>query len=98
MIDYDRRARIYALNLLNRLGKPFDVREVNTLAAVLPLIEADVADCLAVAMVVAASSPLTVAGVRAGKPRQIGRAPCRERVRPIVYIPVAALSSKKNTH
>lgn len=69
MIDDERRARIYALNLLNRLGKPFDVREVNNLAAALPLVEADVADWLAGEMVGTASRTLTVAGVRAGKHR-----------------------------
>lgn len=69
MIDDARRARIYALNLLNRLGKPFDIGEVNSLAEVLPLIEADVADWLAGEMVGTASRTLTVAGVRAGKHR-----------------------------
>ncbi len=71
MIDNsdDRRAKIYALHLLNRLGKPFEVREVNNLAAILPLIEADVADWLTGEMVGTASRTLTVAGVRAGKHR-----------------------------
>lgn len=65
----ERRAKIYALHLLNRLGKPFDVREVNNLAAVLPLVEADVADWLTGEMVGTASRTLVVAGVRAGKHR-----------------------------
>src|SRR3546814_7899074 len=69
MIDDDRRARIYALNLLNRLGREFDLATVNQVAAVLPLIEADVADWLAGEMVGTASRTPTVAGVRAGKHR-----------------------------
>lgn len=71
MMDHsdDRRAKIYALHLLNRLGKPFDVREVNNLAAALPLIEGDVADWLAREMRGTVSRELTVSGVRAGKHR-----------------------------
>lgn len=65
----DRRAKIYALQLLNRLDRGFDVREVSAVAEVLTLVEADVADWLAKEMQGSISRTLTIAGIRAGKHR-----------------------------
>lgn len=68
-ITDERRAKIYALHLLNRLPGDFEVRHIDAVAKVLPLIEADVADWLAAELRGTVSRELVVAGVRAGKHR-----------------------------
>lgn len=65
----ERRAKIYALKLLDRLGRDFDVQTVNQVAAILPLVEGDIAAWLEAEMHGTVSRSVIVAGVRAGKHR-----------------------------
>jgi hypothetical protein len=65
----DQDNRLYAVNLMNRAGVAFDARDVGTVAAVLGVIEGDVANWLLSTLTGTASRERLVRAVTTGAHR-----------------------------
>lgn len=65
----DQENRLYAVNLMNRAGVAFDVRDIAVVAAIIGMVEDDVADWLSSQLRGTVSREQIVAAVRAGSQR-----------------------------
>lgn len=65
----EQENRLYAVNLMNRAGVAFDVHDIAVVAAIIGLVEGDVADWLSSQLRGTVSREQIVAAVRAGSNR-----------------------------
>lgn len=65
----EQENRLYAVNLMNRAGLAFDVRDVAVVGSIIGLVEGDVADWLSAQLRGTVSREQIVAAVRAGTQR-----------------------------
>jgi hypothetical protein len=61
--------RVYAVNLMNRADVAFDARDVTVAGAIVPLLEADMAEWLARELRGTVSREAILAAIRAGRHR-----------------------------